>query len=43
MLLIESLKRLYKDNKINEEKLNILVIKGTINEKEKKYILGKEE
>lgn len=43
MLLIESLKRLYKDNKINEEKLNLLVIKGTINEKEKKYILGKEE
>ena len=43
MLLVESIKRLYKDNKISEEKLNELVGKGTISEKEKRYILGKEE
>lgn len=39
MLFIESLKRLYKDNKINAEKINELVKKGTITEKDKDYIL----
>ena len=43
MLLVESLKRLYIDKKIDEEKINQLVQKGTINEKDKNYILGKEE
>ena len=43
MLLVESFKRLYKDKKINEEKLSELVKKGTISEKEKNYILGKED
>lgn len=43
MLLVESFKRLYKDKKINEEKLNELVKKGTISEKDKNYILEKED
>lgn len=43
MLLVESFKRLYKDKKISEEKLIQLVKNRTISEKEKDYILGKEE
>ena len=43
MLLVESLKRLYEDKKIDNDKLIQLVEKGTISEKEKDYICGKEE
>ena len=43
MLLVESLKRLFEDNKIDNDKLIQFVEKGTISEKEKNYILGKEE
>lgn len=43
MLLVESLRRLYTDNKIDIEKINQLVVKGIIDEKDRKYILGKEE
>lgn len=45
--LIESLKRLYDKKEISEERItlliNKLISKGTINENEKEYILGKEE
>lgn len=42
-LFVESLRRLYNDNKVDEEKINQLKDKGSINEDEQKYILGKEE
>ena len=42
-LLVESLKRLYDSKQITEEKINELYQKGTINERDKNYILGKEE
>ena len=40
--LIESLKRLYENNKITENKVTEMCKKGTISETDKKYILGKE-
>lgn len=43
MLLVESLKRLYEDKKIDNDKLIQLVEKGIISEKEKDYICGKED
>lgn len=43
MFLVESLKRLYADGKIGIEKINQLVSKGAINEKEKNYIIRKED
>lgn len=36
---VESLKRLYKDMKVTEEKICALYESGKITEKEKKYIL----
>ena len=42
-LLVESLRRLYEVNKIDEETINQLKDKGSINEDEQKYILRKEE
>ena len=36
---IESLKRLYKDGKVGEEKIVELFVSGKITEKEKLYIL----
>ena len=36
---VESLKRLYKDGKVTEEKIVELYESGKINEEEKKYIL----
>ena len=41
--IIESLKRLYDSKEITEAKIIELCQKGTINEKDKNYILGKEE
>lgn len=43
MLLVESLKRLYAEKKIDEATLNQLVEKGTIKKEDKEYIMGKEE
>ena len=40
MLFVESLKRLYKDGKINEEKIILLLNEGKITKEEKNYILG---
>lgn len=37
---VESLMRLYKSKKINEEKIKFLCKSGKITEEEKKYILG---
>lgn len=42
-VFIESLKRLYEDNKVNINKLNQLLFDKKITETEFKYILGKEE
>jgi len=42
-VFIESLKRLYEKQEVSEEKLSELASKGIIDEKEKDYILGKEE
>ena len=42
-LFIESLKRLYKDNKVSKEKINQLKTKGTISENERIYILEEGE
>lgn len=42
-LFVESLKRLYEEGKVDEKKINELKNKGSINEAEYKYILGKEE
>lgn len=39
---IESLKRLFEVEKVSEEKINNLYKKGTINEIDRNYILGKE-
>lgn len=36
---VESLKRLYKDGKVTEEKICELYVSGKINEEEKVYIL----
>lgn len=36
---VESLKRLYKDGKVTEEKVVELFVSGKITEKEKMYIL----
>ena len=36
---VESMKRLYKSEKINEEKIKLLCKSGKITEEEKKYIL----
>lgn len=36
---VESLKRLYKDGKVTEEKIVELYVSGKINEEEKLYIL----
>lgn len=41
--IVESFKRLFSFEKIDELKLNELCEKGTITEDEKQYILGKEE
>lgn len=41
--LVESLRRLYNNEEVDIEKISELVSKGTIDEKEKNYILGKEE
>jgi hypothetical protein len=41
--LVESLRRLYNNKEVDIEKILELVSKGTIDEKEKNYILGKEE
>lgn len=41
-LIIESFKRLYQSNQINENTLNVLLKKGTISEKDKEYIMRKE-
>lgn len=41
--LVESLRRLYNNEEVSEEKILELVSKGTIDEKDKNYILGKEE
>lgn len=41
MLFIESLKRLYRDQKVTAEKIDNLVKNGTITEKDKNYILEK--
>lgn len=40
---IESLRRLYENNKVEEKKILELYQKGTINEDDKNYILRKEE
>jgi hypothetical protein len=40
---VESLKRLYQENKIDEQKIKQLKNKDAINEDEQKYILRKEE
>ena len=37
--LVESLKRLYKDGKVTEEKICKLYVSGKITEEEKRYIL----
>ena len=37
--LVESLKRLYKDGKVTEEKILELFVSGKITEQEKLYIL----
>lgn len=42
-VFVESLRRLYEQNKITEEKVNELKNKGSINNDEYKYIIGKEE
>jgi len=42
-LFVESLKRLYEDNKVNVNKLKQLVSEKKITEAELNYILGKEE
>ena len=39
-IFVESLKRLYQDGKLNEEKINELLNDGKITEAQKKYILG---
>ena len=36
---VESIKRLYKDGKVTEEKICALYVSGKITEKEKMYIL----
>lgn len=41
--IVESLKRLYKDHKITDETLNMLVKNKSILEKDREYIKGKEE
>lgn len=41
-VLVDSLKRLYENNKITENKVDEMCDKGTISENDKKYILGKE-
>ena len=40
---VESMKRLYKTNKINKEKLDVLLTSNKITKEEYDYILGKEE
>lgn len=40
--IIESFKRLYKSEKISEEKLNSLVEKDVISQDEKEYIIRKD-
>lgn len=40
MLFVESLKRLYKDGKLNEEKIVELFESGKITNEEKSYILN---
>lgn len=40
---VESLRRLFEENRITEEKINELKDKGSITSDERKYILGKEE
>ena len=41
--IIEPLKRLYDSNQVTETKIMELYRKGTLTEKDKNYILGKEE
>ena len=41
-VLVDSLKRLYENNKITENKVDEMCDKVTISENDKKYILGKE-
>lgn len=41
-ILVESLKRLYSNYRITEESVIELFNKGTINEEDMNYILGKE-
>lgn len=40
LLFVESIRRLYKDNKVSEEKVIELFQKGKITEEEKWYILN---
>ena len=40
--IVESLNRLYKAGRINEDILRARVVKGTINEEEFKFITGKD-
>ena len=40
--IVESLNRLYKSGRINEDILRSRVVKGTINEEEFKFITGKD-
>ena len=40
--IVESLNRLYKSGRINEDILSSRVVKGTINEEEFKFITGKD-
>ena len=39
-ILVESLKRLYRDGKVTQTKLSELVAKGSITEQEEQYIRG---
>ena len=41
-LIIESLRRLYQNEQIDENALNALLKKGTISERDKEYIMRKE-
>lgn len=42
-IVIESLRRLYISNKVTEDKIIDMFLKGIITENEKTYILRKEE
>ena len=41
--IVESLKRLYISGEITEDKIIDMCLKGTLDQKEKEYILRKEE